>query len=90
MATAARQEGVEDEIDRLSEEELEFWESSMLPMLNPIRALAKSATSYDDFQAKLAKMSAAKKMDAQELVDTLATLTFEARGLGSATDDVVL
>ncbi len=56
----------------------------MDPMLDPVVQLASSATSFDDFLKKLKGV----QMDPNELIKSLATATFKARGLGDATDEV--
>lgn len=80
-----RQRGSEeDEVGRLADAALEDWRPVLDPVLDPVRALAREADGEQDFLAELSDLL--QEMDPAELVRSLATAAFQARGLGDATD----
>lgn len=74
----------QDETDRLAQEAMGEWRKVMEPILDPLIQLSQEASSYEDLLARLD----ASELDADALIRAVATLTFQARGLGSATDKV--
>lgn len=80
-----RQGPAPDAIDALADEALADWDLQMTPILDPVRQLAESAASYEEFIAGLPALL--DQMDSRELVQRLATAAFKARGLGDATDE---
>jgi len=83
---ATFQQSDSDRIDKLVDEEMGGWQQIMDPMLQPIIELAAQAESYDEFIAGLDALS--KNMDVDPLVQSLATATLKARGLGDRLDKV--
>jgi hypothetical protein len=71
-----------DEIDKLTNELLESWSSTMDPVLQPVIKLAQECQSAAEFKAGLKKL----KLDTNPFVKALAMATLKARGLGDATD----
>ena len=82
MASAA--EVSVDEIDKMVEESLGGWQTLMQPMLDPIVKLASEASNEKEFKRKLKTVFGDASNDA--MVQTIATLTFQARALGDAKD----
>jgi len=80
-ATAADERA---ELDVLVDDALADWEQDLAPLLNPLRKLVETSTSYAQFEAGLDDLIA--KMDAGPLADRLAKLTMKARGLGNIGD----
>ncbi len=80
VATAAAEP--QDDIDEMTEDALGNWRPVMDPITDPIIAMAASATSLEDLLKKLK----GAKLDTAALMKTVATLTFQARGLGDASD----
>ena len=64
---------------------LDGWRPVMEPLLEPVRALAAQASSYEEFLAGLPGLLG--EMDPSELARALALATFQARGLGDARDE---
>ena len=73
-----------DLIDEAADEALGGWRKVMGPLLDPIAALAERSSDEGTFRAGLGKLLG--KLSSDELVRTIATLTFEARGLGDVQD----
>lgn len=82
LALAAR--GTEDELDQLAARTADDWRKAMGPLLEPIAALAARCKSPEEFRTELARL----QLDASELVDVVARLGFQARGLGDTKDKV--
>jgi phage gp29-like protein len=78
LGLAASQQS--DEVDDLVEEALDDWRPAMEPIINPILDIVQKASS----PAGLKKALKNAKLDADALVQTIATLTFKGRGLGDA------
>jgi hypothetical protein len=53
-------------------------------LLEPISDLANESESYEEFIAGLEEL----QLDAKDFMRALSTLTFQARGIGDATDKV--
>ena len=86
LAHALNREGAHtDEIGRLAEASIEGWRPQWRPVVNPVMALAREADSADAFLAGLPALM--ETMDVGQLIEALATATFESRGLGDATDE---
>lgn len=75
----------EDDIDRLVDAALDDWQPLIEPILDPVRELAANAANAEAFRAGLADLIG--QMDADALVQSLATATFTARGLGDGSDN---
>ncbi|OEU65810.1 MAG: hypothetical protein BA863_08965 [Desulfovibrio sp. S3730MH75] len=67
-----------DELARIRDDALEDWEQVMDPMLDPVEAILKDSSSYEEALALLE----AAEMDSSELMRSLAKATCKARGLG--------
>lgn len=74
----------QDEIDVIEAEMLADWEEVMSETLDPIEAVAATATSYDDLKAKLATI--APDLGSSKLIDALVKGMFKARGVGDQVD----
>lgn len=73
-----------DSIDKLADNALADHSHVMDPVLEPIIALARASDSFEGMLADLKKM----KLDTSGFQRAVALLTFQARGLGDATDKV--
>lgn len=73
-----------DALDALVLEALADWQPLAAPVVDPVRALAEHAQSFEDFAAGLPALLA--EMDAGALVQNLAAAAFKARGMGDAKD----
>lgn len=73
-----------DALDALVLEALADWRPLAAPVVDPVRALAASADSFEAFAAGLPALLT--EMDAGALVQSLAAAAFRARGLGDVTD----
>lgn len=71
-----------DEIDSLAETALDDWTQVIDPVTEPILQMASKATSL---KGMLADLESAK-LDSTELMRTVATLAFKARGRGDVSD----
>ena len=71
-----------DEVDELVAEALEGWQPDMSPILAAIRAAADEATSHEEFQAALDRIS--PDLPVARLARRLAKLGMIGRGLGDA------
>ena len=71
-------------LDQLQEAALDGWQPVMDPLLEPLHALAASATTFEEFLAGLAGLPG--RMDPAALVRALAAATFQARGVGDGRD----
>lgn len=76
-----------DAVDELTGDALGDWHPLMDPLVDPVRQLADSTESEDEFIAGLAELM--RTMDPAELMRSLAAQAFKARGLGDGTDDPV-
>ena len=76
-----REDNTADEIDALSDEALQDWQPVMQPMLDPIQQLAEDSADEQEFLARLPELL--DTMDANALIQALATQTFKTRGLGN-------
>lgn len=74
-----------DDIDALADAALADWEPLIGPLVDPIQQLAENAATPEEFKAGLAKLI--EQTDAGALIQSIATATFKARGLGDATDN---
>ena len=79
-----RADAVSDALEEIEAEALSDWESQVDPIVEPIRKLASSSNSYEEFSEGLAGLM--DRMDSTELVRRLAVAAFRARGRGDATD----
>jgi phage gp29-like protein len=71
------------ELDKLADK-APPWQAVMDPLLEPISDLANESESYEEFIAGLEEL----QLDARDFMRALSTLTFQARGIGDATDKV--
>ncbi|WP_435100818.1 DUF935 domain-containing protein [Arhodomonas sp. AD133] len=86
LARASNREQPEaDEIEGLVDAQDDEWEEQLAPVVDPVRALAERAGSYEEFLAGLGELLG--EMDAEQLVRHLAEATFKARALGDTTDE---
>jgi phage gp29-like protein len=67
-----------DEVGIMVDEASSHWDEEMKPILDPILALVKAASSYEEFLAGLSDL----ELDSSKLSQAVATLTFKARALG--------
>nr|WP_075479332.1 DUF935 domain-containing protein [Moritella viscosa]SHN99477.1 Putative uncharacterized protein [Moritella viscosa] len=74
----------DDEVAQLTQNALDEWEEISAPILNPILDLAQSTDSFEAFSAQLPTL--AEGLSADEFVEQLASLCWQARALGD-TDD---
>ncbi|CFB66662.1 DUF935 domain-containing protein [Yersinia enterocolitica] len=81
---ALNRQSAPDDIDSLTQEGISDWQRVGSAFTNPVLALASDATSYEDFLARLPELQAS--LDANEFVDQLARLCFQARGMGDVSD----
>lgn len=79
-------EAAEDEIDSVTASVVKDWRKVLGPLLDPVLELVRTAQSYDELQERLAELT--DTLPVETFVQSLATATFEARGLGDATDKV--
>lgn len=73
-----------DAIDELSDQALTQWKGTIDPMLEPIFHLARNAGSFEEMKRALESL----KLDSSKLAEVVAHLTFKARGMGDATDQL--
>ena len=69
----------------LEEEGFSEWERQIDPIVRPVLELASRAGSYEEFSAGLAGIL--DTVDDREMIQKLARLMFQARGLGDARDE---
>ena len=74
-----------DNIDQLTDVELEGWHKMMDPILQPVIDLANKSMTYGEFLDGLD--NALAKMDSTKLAERLGVSTFKARGVGDGTDE---
>lgn len=86
LSLAAEKKDDSDAIDELADEGSENWEEVLSPLLDPILELAAASESYEEFNKGLEKL--AGEMDIKKLTQDIGMLTFTARGIGDATDDI--
>lgn len=84
--TAEKKADDNDVIDDLADDGAKQWEEVLAPLLEPILELAAASESYEEFNKGLEKL--AGETDITKLTQAIGTLTFTARGIGDATDDV--
>ena len=72
-------------LEELEARAIDGWQPAMEPLLEPVRELARTAGTEDEFLAGLTDLLGS--MDLSELVRALALATFQARGLGDARDE---
>jgi phage gp29-like protein len=72
------------EIDTLIEAALADWEPMLNPIFDPIKELIDKSESLEEVKKGLSALL--NKMDANKIVQSLATQTFIARGIGDAKD----
>ena len=72
-----------DNIDELVMQGLEYWEEITSPIIDPLLSLAKNSKTFEEFKAGLPTLLEGG-MDASALIDSLAALSFKAKGLGDA------
>lgn len=83
-AMAARQG--EDEVDRINDAELIDVNALMQPLVGPIEELVARSSSYEEVAKGLENLVG--ELGLTDLIRSLATAAFKARGLGDATDEV--
>lgn len=82
-----REDPNEDEIDELTDQAVDNdWEEQLGPVIDPIQRLADESESFEEFLQRLPELYG--ELDDTEIVRRLALRTFQARGLGDATDDI--
>lgn len=74
-----------DDVDELTGDALGDWHPLMDPLVDPVRQLAESTESEDEFIAGLAELM--RTMNPAELMRSLAAQAFKARALGDSTDN---
>ena len=79
-ALAAEEVGDRDELDLIAEEALSHWQADMDPLLDPLRKLVASASSYEELLAGLDRLRTGEAGAA--IAERLAVLGMMARGLG--------
>ncbi len=84
-ALAAASRPPEGLLEGLEARAADGWQPVMEPLLEPVRRLAAKASSYEEFLAGLPGLLG--EMDSSELARALALATFQARGLGDASDE---
>lgn len=81
---ALNRQSIPDDIDQLTAEGISEWQRVGPAFTNPVLALASEVSSYEEFLARLPELQAS--LQADEFVDLLAQLCFQARGLGDVSD----
>ncbi|HFV9293915.1 TPA: DUF935 domain-containing protein [Serratia fonticola] len=81
---ALNRQSAPDDIDQLTAEGISEWQRVGPAFTNPVLALASEVSSYEEFLARLPELQA--NLQADEFVDLLAQLCFQARGLGDVSD----
>lgn len=76
---------LDDTIDHLTAGALDDWQLLSEPMVDPVRALAARCDSEQTFLTGLGELM--RTTDPEQLLRSLASNAFKARGLGDATDD---
>lgn len=79
-------EARDDEIDELAASFVEEWRATLGPTFERLIQMARGVHSYDELRARLKEITDSLPVD--QFVERVATATFEARGLGDATDKV--
>ncbi|MCP1375381.1 DUF935 domain-containing protein [Dyella lutea] len=87
MNRAAPAAPMQDDVDDLTDQVLDDWHPLVDPMVDPVRALAEQAQTEEDFLAGLGALM--RTMTPEDLLRSLATQAFKARGLGDGTDNPV-
>ncbi|HUN10654.1 MAG TPA: DUF935 domain-containing protein [Rhabdaerophilum sp.] len=75
----------EDDRDRLIEAALEEWEPDMAPIIEAVTDAARTARSYEEFEAALNRLAGDLPVD--HLARRVALATMKARGLGEVSGD---
>ncbi|HYH17511.1 MAG TPA: DUF935 domain-containing protein [Azospirillum sp.] len=83
-AQALNREGEADALDALADAALDGWRPVMAPLVDPVVDAIQSAGSYEEALALLPELM--ERMDADELMRSLARATFLARAAGDAGD----
>lgn len=73
-----------DEIDEFTQEALDEWEDVGAPIVEPVIDLVNSASSYEEFEAKLSNL--AQELDADAFIEQMSKLCWESRALGDVSD----
>lgn len=74
-----------DIVDELEEIALNGWQPTMQPMETALQNLLDECADEEEFKRRLPEL--AGKVDQSELISSLATATFKARGAGDAEED---
>lgn len=82
--TALHRQSPGDEMDVLVDDALGDWEAVMEPMVSPVLALVDEVQDENEFLSRLPELL--DRMDATELIQSLASATFKARGVGDVSD----
>jgi phage gp29-like protein len=86
LAAIGETRGESDIIGEIGEQFDDEWREVLNPLVEPIARLAETVSTYSEFKRKLPGVLKAVASD--PIVQRIATMNFEARGVGDATDSI--